>query len=140
MMWSYRDLVYLRVLAWLRGKGMERARAAAAVGEIKADISKGQRVVRLRADRKALIADDELANRISGEDPLSGFASFFQEFDLLEPVADFDDRRLWGPDLVNPSDFTYISPWVLGGEPCVDGTRIPTASIWTVRHQRGTEI
>ena len=90
MMWSYRDLVYLRVLAWLRSKGMERAMAAGAVVAIKSDISKGQRIVRLRADRRSLIANDELANRISGEDPLPGLGSFLQEFDLLEPVADFE--------------------------------------------------
>jgi len=29
---------------------------------------------------------------------------------------------------------------VLGGEPCVDETRIPTASIWTLRAERGLDV
>jgi uncharacterized protein (DUF433 family) len=32
---------------------------------------------------------------------------------------------------------TSISPWVLAGDPCVRGTRIPTAAIRALREDRG---
>lgn len=30
-----------------------------------------------------------------------------------------------------------MSPWVLGGEPCIGGTRIPTASVLALVERRG---
>jgi uncharacterized protein (DUF433 family) len=66
--------------------------------------------------------------------------SYTVKFDLLEPVADIDHlgrRRLWGPNLVRPTDRTAISPWVLGGEPCLRHTRIPTAGLYVMNRDRG---
>jgi uncharacterized protein (DUF433 family) len=63
-----------------------------------------------------------------------------QSFDLTAAVEDFGrESRLWGPDLVTPSAHTVISPWVLGGEPCVERTRIPSASIYALRTERGLD-
>jgi hypothetical protein len=117
MMWSYRDLIYLRLLAWLRSQGMERPTAADRVAAIKRSVLEGERIDRLRSDGNIVLIDDEPENRFSGENVLPTLSSLFGEFDLLEPVRELGDRPLWGPDLVTPSDHTYISPWVLAGEP-----------------------
>jgi uncharacterized protein (DUF433 family) len=34
---------------------------------------------------------------------------------------------------------TSISPWVMGGEPCVRSTRIPTAGLYALRSERGLQ-
>lgn len=140
MMWSYRDLIYLRLLAWLRSQGMERPTAADRVAAIKRSVLEGERIDRLRSDGNIVLIDDEPENRFSGENALPTLSSLFGEFDLLEPVRELGDRPLWGPDLVTPSDHTYISPWVLAGEPCIDQTRIPTATVWALRIERGLDV
>ncbi len=42
--WSYRDLVFLRLLAWLRQRGMERSVAADQVARVRAEIEAGEPV------------------------------------------------------------------------------------------------
>ena len=66
-------------------------------------------------------------------------AGFLAAFDLLEPIAELGRMRLWRPDLLAPSTLTAISPWVMGGEPVVRATRIPTASLHALRHERGLD-
>jgi uncharacterized protein (DUF433 family) len=39
--------------------------------------------------------------------------------------------------LINPSEHTFISPWIMAGDPCIRDTRIPTASIFAMRTDRG---
>lgn len=140
--WSYRDLVYLRLLAWLRQLGMERGTAAEQVQAIKAEVATGRDIHYLFANRVTLVADRERISRVTGENllPFDDLAGLFRTFDLLEPVKELggaDRGRLWAPDLVNPSSFTFISPWVMAGDPCVTRTRIPTASIYALREDRG---
>jgi uncharacterized protein (DUF433 family) len=61
-----------------------------------------------------------------------------RQFSLLEPIGELGGKaRLWAPDLVTPSTFTFISPWVMAGDPCVARTRIPTASVHALREERG---
>ncbi len=140
MMWSYRDLVYLRLLAWLRNLGMDRPVAAERVTTIKQAVTAGDTIQRLRSDGHIVLVDDETDHRFSGENVLPSLAELLGEFDLLEPIRELGDRPLWGPDLVTPSDHTYISPWVMAGEPCIEETRIPTATVWTLRIERGLDV
>ena len=140
--WSYRDLVYLRLLAWLRQVGMERHTASEQVRIIKDEVASGREIQYLFADRDTLVADEERTSRVTGENllPFDDLLGLFRTFDLLEPVAELGGnelRRLWAPDLVTPSSFTFISPWVMAGDPCVACTRIPTASIHALREERG---
>ncbi|HEY8200560.1 MAG TPA: DUF433 domain-containing protein, partial [Actinomycetota bacterium] len=60
-------------------------------------------------------------------------------FDLLEPIDELSRRghRVWAPDLVTPSEHTFISPWILAGDPCIQGTRIPTSAVHALRGERG---
>ena len=41
-----------------------------------------------------------------------------------------------GTKLVEPSTLSYIAPSVMGGEPCVRRSRIPTASIYALPRVR----
>ena len=140
MAWSYRDLVYLRLLAWLRNQGMDRPVAAQRVAAVRESVAGGENIRRLRSDGRVLLIDDEVDHRFSGENVLPDLAELLGEFDLLEPIKELGDRPLWGPDLVTPSERTYISPWVMAGEPCIDETRIPTSTVWTLRTDRGLGV
>ena len=64
-------------------------------------------------------------------------------FDLLEPIAELRSERrgrIWAPDLVNPSDHSFISPWVLAGDPCIERTRIPTSAIHALRSSEALPV
>lgn len=137
MAWSYRDLVFVRVLAWLRNDvKTPRPLAAQRVQALKRHIVEGGSPTILNADRETLAADGEVAEPLAGPSRL--FADMLQSFDLTAAVEDFGRHAtLWGPNLVTPSAHTVISPWVLGGEPCVEHTRIPSASIYALRTERG---
>ncbi len=136
MAWSYRDLVYLRVLAWLRSKKMPRPEAASRVKELRQAIADGHEIHVLQADSHAFVPDGDLTAPMGGQSVL--FAEMLHPFELSGAAIDeIGDRRVWGPDFVTPSRHTYISPWVLAGDPCVDATRIPTAAIYSLRHDRG---
>ena len=92
----------------------------------------------LRSDRETLVVDGDVGQPLDGASRL--FADMLQSFDLTAAVEDFGRQsKLWGPDLVTPSPRTRISPWVLGGDPCIDRTRIPSASIYSLRTERGLE-
>jgi uncharacterized protein (DUF433 family) len=144
--WSYRDLVFLRLLAWLRQLHMPRPKAAKGVRAVKETITAGEEVRRIRATPRELLFDEERMNRVNGNGvdnmlPFEDFYLLFRTFDLLDPVEELRSAhspgRVWAPDLVAPSTHTFISPWVLAGDPCVERTRIPTAAIRALRHDRG---
>ncbi|MEQ1701237.1 MAG: DUF433 domain-containing protein [Ilumatobacteraceae bacterium] len=137
MGWSYRDLVYVRVLAWLRNDvKTPRPVAAARVRTLKEQVAAGRTVTVLQADKETLAADGNASDPVHGESRL--FVDMLHSFDLTAAVEDFGrHERLWGPNLVTPSRHTHISPWVLGGDPCVENTRIPTSAIYVLRTERG---
>jgi uncharacterized protein (DUF433 family) len=140
MAWSYRDLVFVRVLAWLRNDlRTPRPVAAGRVQALKRHLAAGKPVTILNADRETLAVDGDVRSPLDGSSRL--FADMLQSFDLTAAVEDFGRQStLWGPDLVTPSAHTVISPWVLGGEPCVERTRIQSASIHSLRTERGLAI
>ena len=139
MAWSYRDLVYLRLLAWLRQLKMPRPKASEWVTEVKQYVAEGNELRMIRATAESVVFDDETTDRKTGANllPFDDFTGLLSVFDLLDPVEELGKRPLWGPDLVTPSVHTYISPWVLGGDPCVENTRIPTATILALHEERG---
>lgn len=140
MGWSYRDLVFLRILAWLRNEvRVPRPVAAERIALLKRHVSSGHTVTVLHADRDTLAIDGDSATPLQGNSRL--FTDMLRSFDFVAAVEDFGDHaRLWGPDLVTPSAHTYISPWVLGGEPCIERSRIPSASIYALRAERGLDV
>lgn len=138
--WSYRDLGFARLLAWLRQQGHDRPAAAtrvAALRQIMADAA--QQVTEVRSNGSLFLIGEETVDRLSGQQILDGMAGFLNVFNLMEPIAELGRKRLWGPDLLAPSQLTMISPWVMGGEPVVRATRIPTAALHALRHDRGLD-
>lgn len=137
MRWSYRDLVYLRLLARLRAHRMPREHAAERVRLVRALAAGGNDLDQVRLTDRTLLLPGEDHDRLTGEQVLGDLAELTGHFDLLAPIADVDTEHLWGPNLVKPTDLTFISPSVLGGEPCIEGTRIPTAAVHALVKHRG---
>lgn len=142
MAWSYRDLVYLRLLAWLRQNHLGRDLAAAYVRECRASHAPGAEPIEtVRTDGRTVLVDGEVAPRIGWDQPfpLPEITDLMSKFSLLDPVGELGERPLWGPDLITPSPYTFMSPWVMAGEPCVDNSRVPTATIHALRAERGLD-
>ena len=142
--WSYRDLVFLRLMAWLRQRGMERSLVSEQVRNLRTQISRGFEVRYLFADRRSLIFEGEQTDHRSGYSilPFTDIAELFRTFDLLEPIEELSGHRdrLWAPDLQSPSSYTRISPFVMAGDPCITDTRIPTSSIHALSTERGLNV
>lgn len=139
--WSYRDLVFLRLLAWLRQHHMHREQAGMKISAIRKRIQEGESFEYLRSDGRIILLDGSSENQFGGENvfQLDEIIELMDQFDLSEPIEELGSTRLWGPSLMKPTALTYISPWVMAGEPCIDGTRIPTASIFALATDRGLE-
>ena len=141
--WSYRDLVLLRLLAWLRQGGMQRPLAAEKVASVRAQLSAGLEIRQIHATRAEIVlSGDPEAGFDDDKDsflPFSNFYDLLATFDLHEPIEELRSVSrvdLWAPDLVAPSTHSRISPWVLAGDPCVVNSRIPTAAIFALRTER----
>ncbi|HLM63667.1 MAG TPA: DUF433 domain-containing protein [Acidimicrobiales bacterium] len=161
--WSYRDVVYARMLAWLRGKGMPRRQAAAQVARVRHLMARPDRVdagdgdrpgegdggrsggaadgngdlrAAVRSDGHVLLTGDDAIDPLSGQQVFAELTPFLDAFDPTAPVAELADGPVWGPNLVRPSAHTTMSPWVAGGEPCVAGTRVPTAVLHALHVER----
>ena len=132
-LWSYADLMALRIVYWLRhpkeGRGsdiaaspMPRVREALAELERRGldiwDDSASCPDSPLRVDSSAniYVVDDDVS-RVDGQQPLAGM------LDLLGPFEG-DGRR--GPDLVRPRPNLRIIPGRVSGEPHLAGSRITT--------------
>lgn len=141
--WSYRDLVFVRCFAWLRSKKMDRQEVATRVETLKAQLSRDQSAFSvLRSDGRAVLPDDDVIDDLTGQQAFAQVACYLDVFDLRAPV-DVEEFRgksaLWGPNLVKPSQWTAMSPWIMAGDPCIDKTRITTISLYTLRHERGLD-
>lgn len=136
--WSYRDLALARLLAWLRQQGQDRPDAAERVADVrKLMADAAQQVDDVRADGSIVLLGSETVDRLTGQQIFDGMASLLNAFKLLDPISELGRHGLWGPDLLSPTRLTVISPWVMGGEPVVRSTRIPTASLHALRLDRG---
>ncbi|MGH9280497.1 MAG: DUF433 domain-containing protein [Acidimicrobiales bacterium] len=139
--WSYRDLVYVRLLAWLRQLGMPRPSASERVQFVKSQIAAGTEIRTIGSNGRTLVLDDDGMTQL-GQNllPFDDIFGLLQTFDVVEPIDELRRRGrndVWAPNLVTPSDHTFISPWVLAGDPCVLRTRIPTSAIHALREERG---
>jgi uncharacterized protein (DUF433 family) len=137
--WSYRDILYARLLAWLRSKGMERARASGRVLAVRELMARAVIQPHLRSDGTVMLLEDESVDRFSGQQVFDGLSELLDVFEMTEPIEGVSRAELWGPSLVRPSRLTYISPWVLGGEPCVADSRVPTSAIYALRIERSLD-
>lgn len=129
MMWSYRDLVFLRLLARMRQHGITRPQAAEEVRELRNALAQSGSAISSVRIGSGLFVGDDTHEFLTGQQAFEEVLQVTHQFDLLGPIEGVNDYPTWGPDLLEPSDHTYISPHVMGGEPCVDSTRIPSASV-----------
>jgi uncharacterized protein (DUF433 family) len=146
-MWSYRDLVLLRLLAWLRQGGMRRPDAAEKLRFVKDALSSGADIRFIRATRTDVVLDDGRGTRFEDDRdnllPSADFYHLLAAFDLHEPIKELRpavNRAVWAPDLVTQSQHSFISPWVMAGDPCVERTRIPTTAIYALRSERALPV
>lgn len=137
--WSYRDIVYARLLAWLRSKHMERSAAAERVLYLRKLLSTSDIDPSVHSDGTIFLVGEEATDRFTGQQAFDGVVAVLDVFELTEPVEGVSRGELWGPSLVRPSEHTYISPWVLAGEPCVEGSRVPSANLYALNVDRGLD-
>ena len=132
-LWSWGDLVVLRLIHWLRrekpdlhrspmgdvrGLVMELRDASFTLGELHdmVAVSSGGRVlVRTNASEFVLVSGHQAV--------LPG---------TLQLVRPYES----GPDLLIPSASLRILPGKLSGQPHIRGSRVPTAGLWAL-YQRG---
>ena len=132
-LWSYADLMALRIVYWLRHpkKGGESDIAASPMPQVRKALAELERRgldlwddsarspgSPLRVDSSAkifVVAED--VSRVDGQQSLAG------TLDLLGPFEG-DGRR--GPDLVRPRPNLRIIPGRVSGEPHLAGSRITT--------------
>jgi hypothetical protein len=102
--WSYRDLIYVRLTAFLRQGGMERHTAARHVNRLKNEVEHGANVEYIYASRDTLVVDLERTNRTTGNSllPFDTLAGLFRVFSLQDPIKELTVERqvrsLWAPD------------------------------------------
>jgi len=135
-LWSYADLMALRIVSWLRHpKGpAEDQRPASAMREVRKALHRlddlGIDLWDGRAARSPLFVDrsgeiiivrDDEASDVSGQAVISQF------LDLLAPFEGSDGGR--GPDLRRPREHLRIVPGKCAGEPHLEGSRLTTPTI-----------
>lgn len=142
--WSYRDLMLVRLFVWLRSKGLEASSAGEKVRYVRAELSKSlDPEAPLRSSVGELHVGDEGIDRVRGWSSLPGMLSFLDAFDMVEVAWNVsqrvpsDLREVRGPNLIRPTQWISISPWVYSGEPCIRATRLPTAKVWALHHEQG---
>jgi uncharacterized protein (DUF433 family) len=138
--WSYRDIVFARLVAWLRSKHMDRAAAAHRVRQLRVLLKDEEIRPEVMSDGSIFLIGGEGVDRFSGQQAFDGLVELLDVFKLTAPIEGVTQSELWGPSLIRPSEHTFISPWVLAGDPCVRGSRVPTATLYALRTERGLDV
>jgi uncharacterized protein (DUF433 family) len=136
--WTYRDLLFARMVASLLNDGLppwEAAYRAASAKRAIAAREGGETPANGGSPSGGAGDSDE-----EGEEPPDP-ASFLGEFALANTakVKELGKRDLWGPDLRHPSARTFIDPSIEQGEPCVRGTTIQTRALLSLHVERGID-
>lgn len=138
MRWSYRDLVLLRLAAWLRSKNMAPQWVAERVTAVRRWLEDPESdFTHLRSQGQSMVVGDESIDRVSGELLIPQVVKFLSVFDLFATLHAAGRRRVWGPDLLRPTTRVRIFPWVMAGEPCIERTRVPTSTLYAIHDERG---
>lgn len=144
-LWSYADLMALRITYWLRqpkGGGEvpatpmpEVRRALAHLRELGHDLWTAIEA----EDDAALVVDRTGRLYLRDADAIRDLAGRYLLPTVLHPLRPFDGE--WGraPDLVRPRPRLRIIPGKVSGEPHLAGTRV-TSSALAALHLRGFEV
>jgi uncharacterized protein (DUF433 family) len=135
--WTYRDLIFARMLAWLLRDGAPPWQAAQRVALAKAALAPGGAV----DPSPGVAAADAVDSPDGADEQAPDPGAFVAEFvlDASSGPKELGKRDLWGPDLRFPSPRTFIDPTVEHGEPCVRGTTISTRALLALRAERGID-
>lgn len=144
-LWSYKDLLALRTIYWLRQpkKAFEVVvrptsmpkvrRALAQLTNLNLDlVEAGRPVVAVTLHGDIVIDKDAM--------PLQLVNGQYIERELINILGPFDGLEgTRGPDLAWPRPTVQIVPGKISGAPHISGTRLPTQSLYTLR-RRGFSI
>ena len=134
-LWSYADLMALRIVSWLRHpkRLASDERPASAMSEVRRalaeldrsgldlwDDTAGASPLYVDTQGKILIASADEVRDLQGRGRLGDF------LDLLAPFAGTEGS---GPDLRRPRQHLRIVPGKCAGEPHLDGSRLTTVTI-----------
>ncbi len=142
--WSYRDLVYLRLTAWLRTTRLP-------LHVVVEKVTSWRQVFAADEGPAAIVSTDGVGaalgagfdiDDMSGQQVFETMVDTVATFDLLAPLEaeGLGQSHLWGPNLVRPSKHTSISPWVLRGEPVIRGSRLSTGAIYALSTRRRLSV
>jgi DNA-binding transcriptional MerR regulator/uncharacterized protein (DUF433 family) len=143
--WSYRDLVYLRLTAWLRATHLPLPTVVDVVDTARRRFAEpdapGSTVVSTDGVGVAL-SEGFAVDALTGQRVFETMVDNVTTFDLLAPLEapELGRGHLWGPNLVRPSRHTSISPWVLRGEPVLRGSRLSTGALYALRTSRRLKV
>jgi uncharacterized protein (DUF433 family) len=143
MLWSFADLIALRIVLWLRTAKLRDASSVPAVpmNEIRRalhtlrgldlDVWSAQAGSRLFVDTAGKLVVRAQSESVGDQLILPN------TLDLIAPFHVLDEIR--GPDLQRPRPSLRIIPAKLGGEPHVDGTRLESRAVASLA-QRGFSL
>jgi uncharacterized protein (DUF433 family) len=139
--WSYRDLVYLRLAAWLRVRRLHVADVRDKLATWREAFASTDDTLPtdVHSDGFGLSLGPMVEDELRRQPAFATMVDLTNRFDVLAPVPDASElghERLRGPNLVHPSTRTVISPWVMSGEPCIADTRIPTSNLYALAERR----
>jgi uncharacterized protein (DUF433 family) len=136
-LWSYSDLMGLRVIYWLRqtkrspeGREVPKTtmpavrRALAALADLRLDLWTEDEGPAVAVDRGGSIV------LLQGDDALRPTGQQLLERDMLDLLAPFETPEgLFGPNLHRPRPKLRIVPGKLGGAPHIQHTRLETEAL-----------
>lgn len=118
---------------------MDRPTAAQRVHYLRELLATSEIDTSIHSDGSIFLIGDEGTDRLTGQQAFDGLIEVLDVFELTEPIEGVSEGELWGPSLVRPSMHTYISPWVAGGEPCVEDSRLPSTTLHALHIDRGLD-
>ncbi len=142
MLWSYADLMQLRVIHWLRQpkvgqdereipastmNAVRRARAKLAQLELALWTEDGGPSVRVDHQGSVWLATEPSLER--AEDGQRALGGTDVDETILEVLAPFQTSSTRGPDLVCPRPHLRIVPGKLGGSPHIERTRLESQAV-----------
>ncbi len=127
-LFSFWDLMSLRVMAKLIDKGVKRDHIITGAEHLAQALGTNRPFAHKSLAAAGTGFFTSIYQTVGWEDIRQGGQLVFQEVvsPLLEPITfdDSDMAAIWRPHL-----HVWINPEVQAGEPCIDGTRVPTGLI-----------
>jgi uncharacterized protein (DUF433 family)/DNA-binding transcriptional MerR regulator len=144
-LWSYRDLLALRTIYWLRQpkRAFEREVRATSMAKVQRALRQIQALdLDLFDDEQPIVAVTSAGDIVLDQAalPLQLVEGQYLERELINIVGPFEGLEgTHGPSLTQPRANVRIAPGRISGAPHIAGTRLPTQSIYTLK-QRGFTI